>query len=338
MKLTCLAFILCLASVASAQDTVKLLPSSLELPARLGPLHFDGKPHMYEPAALGSSYQYNGGGVSLTIYVYDAGVTNIPDGGDTVANCYLFEQTKREIGAAGYATVRLVSEQLVRLSPPDDTPLAREAVFEFVRDGQPTLSYLWMTGAARHFLKIRFSMDPSQRDEAEVARRFLLTELGEAVKPHLAPVDPDAKNPEVSLNVFAGGGTEEMAAGIMYLALLDTQFKAAPESKPLCGGELIPPYETELSVFKALLALNLERTAGTLGKQLAEVSKAGFLDEFVWLELHRESWGDAAPGGLALKEYQAWRKKNLKRFKRPQLGSLVINRPRPMRIEAADSP
>jgi hypothetical protein len=324
--------------VASAQDTVQLLPSPLELPTRLGPLHFDGKPHKYEPAALGSSYQYNGAGVSLTIYVYDAGVANIPDGGDTVVNCHLFEQTKREIGAAGYADVRLVSEQLARLSPPHDTPLAREAVFEFVRDGQPTLSYLWMTGVARHFLKIRFSLDPNQREEAEVARRFLLTELGEAVKPHLAPIEPDAKNPEVTLNVVAGGDTEEMAAGIMYLAMLDTQLKAAPESKPLCGGEFVPPYEAELSVFKSLLALNLESTAGTLGKQLAEVSKAGFLDEFVWVELHRESWGSAAREELALRKYQAWRKKNLKGFKRPQLGSLVINSPRPMKIEASEGP
>ena len=181
-------------------------------------------------------------------------------------------------------------------------------------------------------------MDPSQREETEVARRFLLTELGEAVKPHLAPVDPDAKDPEVSLNVFAGGDAEEMAAGIMYLALLDTQLKSTPESKPLCGGEFVPPYEAEISVFKALLALNLERTAGTLGRQVAEAGKDGYLEEFVWAELHRDSWGDTAPEGLSLEAYQAWRKKNLKEFKRPQLGSLFINRPRPMRIEDAGSP
>lgn len=338
MKLFCWAFVLCLASAASAQDTVKLLPTPLELPVRLGPLQFDGKPHKYEPAALGSSYQYNGAGISLTIYVYDAGVTSIPDGGDTVANCYLFEQTKREIGAAGYSDVRLVSQQLVRLSPPDDVPLAREAVFKFVRNEQPTLSYLWMTGVAKHFLKIRFSMDPNHRDEAQVARRFLLTEIGEAVKPHLAPVDPDAKESEFTLNISADGGTEVMATGIMYLALLDTQLKEAPGSRPLCGGEHVPTYEDEVSVFTSLLALNLERATGTLGKQVAEVSKAGFLKEFVWAELHRESWGDAVPEGLALRDYQKWRRKNLKGFKRPQLGSVVINRPRPMTIEAPDAP
>lgn len=237
MKNFCLAFTLCMASLASAQDSVRLLPTPLEMPARIGPLVFDGKPHKYEPAALGYSYQYNGSGLSLTVYVYDAGATNIPDGGDTVPNCYIFEQTKREIAAAGYSDVRLVSEQLVRLAPPDNAPLAREAVFEFVR-----------------------------------------------------------------------------------------------------GDQYIPPYETELSAFRSLLAMNLPGAAGNLSRQLAPVAEAGFLEEFVWVELHRNEWGSARPDGLAVPEYQTWKETNLKEFRRPQPGAVIINRPRPMKIEAPPTP
>lgn len=338
MKCLFRVFFLCLASMTSAQDSIRLLPAPIELPARIGPLQFDGNPHKYEPAALGVSYQYNGAGLSLTIYVYDAGVTNIPDGGDTVLNCHLFEQTKLEVGAAGYSDLRLVSQQLVRLSPPDDAPLAREAVFEFVRGGEPTISYVWLTSIAKHFVKVRFSMGEDQRHEAQEARRFLLNALGAAVKPHLSLADPDAKVSEVTLNLFAGANTEEMATGIMYLAMLQTRMDATPGSRPLCGGEFIPPYDTELSIFQTLLALNLDGTAGRFGKQLAAVSTAGFLDEFVWVELHRNAWGDATPDGLMLAEYQVWKKKNLKRFKRPQLGALIVNQPRPMEVEAPDAP
>jgi hypothetical protein len=60
------------------------------------------------------------------------------------------------------------------------------------------------------------------------------------------------------------------------------------------------------------------------GKQLAQIATAGFLDEFVRVELHRESWGAEPPAGLTLPEYQAWRKRNLRRFKAPNFGGVVV--------------
>jgi hypothetical protein len=72
-----------------------------------------------------------------------------------------------------------------------------------------------------------------------------------------------------------------------------------------------------------------------LAKQLAKVDQAGFFEEFVWVELHRESWGATPPEGLALPEYGAWRKKNLKRFKAPSFGSVVVQHPRPLPPEPA---
>jgi hypothetical protein len=338
MKHLCVALALGLASMASAQESVRLLPTPIELPTRIGPLQFDGKPHKYEPAALGTAYQYNGVGLSLTVYVYDAGIADIPDGGDSVANCHLFEQAKREIASAGYSEVRLISEQLARLSPPRDTPLAREAVFEFVRSGQPTISYIWMTGVSKHVIKVRFSMGVNQRHEAESARRFLLTTLGEAVMPHLTSVDPAGENPKASLNVFVDTDSDDVAAAITYLTLLSVQAEKVPGSKPLCGGEFVPTYDAELSAFKAVLALNPESEAGKFGKQLSAATKAGFLDELVWVEMHRDAWGNVTPDGLTLSEYKSWKKRNLKGFKPPRWGSVVINQPRPMRVEPPDDP
>ena len=38
-------------AAAPAPEKVVLAPSPLELPVKIGPLHFSGEPHKYEPAA-----------------------------------------------------------------------------------------------------------------------------------------------------------------------------------------------------------------------------------------------------------------------------------------------
>ena len=112
---------------AAAEETLKLLPSPLEMPRRIGPMASDGAAHSYEDPRLGSSYQYLGRGLSLTIYVYDAGVDAIPDGADNIPVCDQFEDAKNGVAKAGYLDMALKSEQMVRLAPPGDVLLAREA-------------------------------------------------------------------------------------------------------------------------------------------------------------------------------------------------------------------
>ena len=66
-----------------------------------GPMRFDGQPHKYDDPRLGASYQYMGGGLSLTVYVYDLGAVNIPDGGNTRLACEAFEGAKGDVQHAG---------------------------------------------------------------------------------------------------------------------------------------------------------------------------------------------------------------------------------------------
>ena len=81
-----------------------------------------------------------------------------------------------------HTNTTLKSEQLVRLSPPDDAPLAREAVFEMDRRGQHAVSYVWITGAAKHFVKLRFTMDRAAHATKSLeARRAVLNALGAAI-------------------------------------------------------------------------------------------------------------------------------------------------------------
>ncbi|HEY6125760.1 MAG TPA: hypothetical protein VIV63_14000 [Steroidobacteraceae bacterium] len=316
------------AGAATAQGPVALLPSPLVMPGRIGPMIQVGTPHKYDDPRLGMSYQYSGEGLSLTVYVYDTGNSELPDGADTIPSCQEFEIAKQGVNQA-YQKATLKSEYLVRLNPPDEFPQMREALYEYEREGQPTISFIWVTTVAKHFVKLRMSLNAKLRDEVPDARKAVLSTVGEAIKPHLKPVDPKAEPPGTSLNVNAlGGSDDDMASGLMYLVLLSAVAEQAPELVPVCGGEFVPGYDAELDLYRGMIAMNGEDDATRSGKQLAKVEKAGFLEEFVWVELHRESWGETAPSGLTLPEYQAWRKKNLKRFKPPSFGSVVVQHPR----------
>jgi len=226
----------------------------------------------------------------------------------------------------------LESEQLVRLAPPDDLPRAREALFEFERDKHPTISYLWITGVSKNFVKLRFSVDARLRDELVDARRAVLSTLGAALEPHLKLVVPKAENPGVSMAFDAAGSDEAMAMGLMYLMLLTTIANESPAQLPVCGGEFVPTYSNELAAFQGAF---VDGPSGDskFGKRIAAVSKAGFLEEFVWVERHRGAWGVTPPKGLTLAEYESWRKKKLKRLRIPDFGSVVIDHPRPLPVE-----
>jgi hypothetical protein len=154
-------------------------------------MQYTGAPHKYDDPRLGVSYQYGGDGLSLTVYIYDAGETNLVDGADTMPTCREFEIAKAGVVQA-YQKPQLKGEQLVRLNPPDDLPQMREAQYEFEREGHPTISFIWITTAARYFVKLRLSMNPRLRDELPEARRALLSLMGEAIKPYSVPPDPKA--------------------------------------------------------------------------------------------------------------------------------------------------
>lgn len=321
------------AAAGPVANTVQLLPSPLVLPKRIGPMSLRGEPHKYEDPALGVSYQYGSDGLSLTVYVYDAGNKQIADGADTVPVCQEFEVAKQGVEQA-YQKAELKSQQLARVNPPDDRPLMREALYEYEREQRPTISFVWITAAAKYFVKLRLSMDPRLRDELPEARRALLAVMGEAIGPYLAPVDADAKPAGSSLGLNFGGGSDvEMQAGIVYLALLNTLAGKSPELAPVCGGEVVPSLETEAGLYREMFGFDEDLAKGRFGKTIARIEQAGFLEEFLWTDQHREAWGTTPPKGLTLSEYEVWRKKNLKRFNAPDFGTVTIDHPRPLPIE-----
>ena len=77
-------------------NTVKLLPSKFRLLQNIGPLRYTGT-NRYSDRRLGRSFGFGVSGISLTIYVYDYGLRDIPDGPDSVPACEQFERAKHEI-------------------------------------------------------------------------------------------------------------------------------------------------------------------------------------------------------------------------------------------------
>jgi hypothetical protein len=315
---------------------VKLLPGPFELSDRIGPMRLDGEAHKYDDPRLGTSYQYSGGGLSLTIYVYDLGIPDIPDGGDTRVACEAFEAAKSDIDHAGYSDVRLKSQQLARLDATAETPNAREAVYELTRAERPTISYIWLTGAAKVLLKLRFSVDEKLSDELPEARRAILTALGEAVKPHLSPVDPEAKKQKAQINL-SSGDVDDVGSALMYLISLSAAGDEHPELVPVCGGPLVPDFASEVAALKGVLTVAAESGKGSkFTQRLADIDSAGFLEEFTWEFRHQEGWGDQPPEGLELKVFDKWRKKKLKRFQVPVFGNVDYASPRPLPLEPVE--
>lgn len=334
--LVCGTLLTITASAAGADDSVQLLPSPLTLPARIGPMQYTGAPHKYEDPRLGVSYQYGGDGLSLTVYAYDAGESNLADGANTQSTCREFEIAKAGV-AQTYQNTQLKTEQLVRLNPPDDLPQMREAQYEYEREGKPTISFIWITSAAKHFVKLRLSMNPRLRDELPEARRAVLAVMGEAIQPHLLPASPktEAQGSSVGFNLggLGGGSDDAMEASLWYLTLLNAVAEKSTELAAVCGGEFVPSLETELGIYRGMFEPGQDLAKTKLGKVINRIDKAGFLDEYLWVDRHRESWGQTPPEGLDLPEYAEWRQKKLKRFSAPDFGTVTIDQPRPLPLE-----
>jgi hypothetical protein len=105
------------------------------------------------------------------------------------------------------------------------------------------------------------------------------------------------------------------------------------ELAAVCGGEFVPSLDTELGIYRGMFKPGQKLAKSRLGKTITQIDKAGFLEEYLWVDGHREAWGIVPPAGLTLPEYAEWRTKNLKRFKPPDFGTVTIDHPRPLPLE-----
>ena len=326
--------------VAGATDSVVLAPTPFEMPARIGPLRSDGQPHRFDRPELGVAYSYVGPAMKLDVYVYDAGLRDIPDGATSAVLCREFEGAKEGLlRFPDYGDIRVEVEQLALLDSPGTDLLAREAQLEFSYRDRNNISYLWLTAGAQQFVKMRFTAAAELREEMVEARRAILDALGAAMKPHMPPVTaatqatgPPAAEKGHTAHIDISLSPRDMQASMVYLMGLAAANEDA--EPPACPGPWTPTYEAEVAGFASIVAVSREsKTGSKFEKKLREVEQAGFLREFVWLARHQDSWGAETPAGLDLEGFRLWAGKHLKRLTIPSLGTIEFARARQLPLE-----
>mgnify|MGYP003694534243 CR=1 FL=1 len=237
-----------------------------------------------------------------------------------------------------YQKPQLKVEQLVRLNPPDDcTANAQARSTNTSAKESPRISFIWITTAAKHFVKLRLSMNPRLREELPEARRAV---LGGDGRGHQTP--PGAgwirsrKTRELTGSQSwrpGGGSTTRSKRAFWYLMRLNAVADNRLNWQRCAAGSFVPSLDTELGIYRGMFKPGQELAKSRLGKTITQIDKAGFLEEYLWVDRHREAWGVMPPAGLTLPEYAEWRKKNLKRFKPPDFGTVTIDHPRPLPLE-----
>jgi hypothetical protein len=297
-------------------NTVRLAPSQLRLPQAIGPLRYSGE-NRFDDRRLGRSYGYNTAGISLSLYVYDYGVRDVPDGADSVPLCEQFETAKREIEQGGnYENVTLMSEYSRLLADGGNAQVAREALYSFERRGVRAVSALWLTAIDGFFIKLRLSLRSEVADELDDARTRILAALQEAIesrkrKPRQALSSPE----EASIELGADIDADTAAPWFEYAAHLITSSRRRPEIRPACGGPLSPDFAAELDARRAALTAFRARDPASRSSryfdQLSRVDEAGFLAEYVWHYLRDEQRDLRPPGELRMGDFEAFRLREL---------------------------
>lgn len=298
-------------------NTVRLAPSPFKLPQNIGPLRYSGEIR-YSDRRMGRAFTYNASGTSLKIYVYDFGLRGIPDGPDSIATCDQFESAKREIESGGnYENVKLRGEFSRVMGAADGAPVAREAIYEFDRNGIHAVSALWVTAADGFFLKLRLSLRAEIGDELDEAREEVLGAIAVALSARTGVAAPVPAVPlqEASIDVEANPDSASAAAWLAYAVELARYSGEHPETRPACGGRLAPGFAAELAARQSALREYRARAeaarTSSYFNELARVEAAGFLDEYVWRFLRNDRWDVAAPAGLDLDEFEKFREREL---------------------------
>lgn len=323
MKIACIVAVV-VASGACAglhaaplgDNTVRLAPSKLRLPQAIGPLRYSGG-NRFDDRRLGRSYGYNAAGISLSLYVYDYGVRDVPDGADSVPLCEQFEKAKREIEQGGnYENVTLISEYSRPLAEGPGAQTAREALYGFERRGVRAVSALWLTAVDGFFFKLRLSLRWEIADELDEARSRILSALQEAIegrkrKPRESP--PPVQ--EASIEIDGHVDPDTAALWFEYAAQLVTYSRSRPGLRPACGGPLMPDFAAELDARRAALAAYRARDAANRSSgyfdALSRVDEAGLLAEYVWHYLRNEKIDLNPPMELRMGDFAEYRQREL---------------------------
>jgi hypothetical protein len=145
-----------------------------------------GKVQTFPKAELGYSVPYDAPGLAVTVYVYNFGLKKIPDGAKSDE---VKDEMKRAVAdldraqqAGLYKSVKEVGkEEAVALGKGKDAPAALRRQFEVERKDGVKSSAIYVVGYKDHFVKLRITHNPDDKDAADKIAA-LLEALGGAIK------------------------------------------------------------------------------------------------------------------------------------------------------------
>lgn len=145
-----------------------------------------GKVQTFPKAELGYSVAYDTPGLAVTIYVYNLGLKKIPDGAKSDEVKDEMKRTVADLDRAKqaglYKSVKEIGkEETVALGKVKGAPSALRRQFEVERKDGVKLSAIYVTGYKDHFVKIRITHNPDDKEAADKIAT-LLEVLGGAIK------------------------------------------------------------------------------------------------------------------------------------------------------------
>jgi hypothetical protein len=321
--LSLLPFTLPAGAVAPTMPVHTTSIGGLALPEYIGPLEFIGE-HSGPEGARSASYSYRAVGLALEISVTDLGEGSMPDGLHAPDLLQRYEEAKRDVIASTPAPgLKAQYEKEVTLGPRSGR-VAREAHFTVGRGEDAASTWLIFTAAHGLVIDARFDAAPGLGEDALLSHGEILEALGEAIPDTAAPVAAarararaEAEAAE-KVAIVWDPATPREESGI-WLAYLFARAAYAVSEKGGAApvGERDASFEEEVhgrttavNMFRALRHTDA-RVASAYFSDIDRVEAAGFLREYVWTYLRRDSWG-AAPPGLDLAAFDAWRATHLK--------------------------
>jgi hypothetical protein len=295
----------------------------LTLPEYIGPLEFIGE-HSGPERDISLSYSYRAMGLALEISITDLGAGGVADGVEAPELLERYAEAKQDvIQSTRVRGLRPKHEANVKLGA-SSRRLAREALFTLKKKReQGGSTYLVFTAAHGLVIDARFDIAAGFEEDGALTHGEILAALGDAIPVSAAAVAQAraraARESDAAMNVAIvwDPATPEQESKI-WLAYLFARAAYAANEKD--GGPAVGEREAsfEEEVRGRSIAVSTFRDLRRKDAQLASVyfsdidrvAAAGFLREYVWSYLRRESWL-APPADLDLQGFDDWRSAHL---------------------------
>ena len=307
-------------------------------PGALAGLKLQGK-QVYAKPEFGYSLRYQGRDLTKAdIYVYDMGISGIPNGHES-------KFVKSESASLGrvlqimqkrgyYSGVKQLASGVAGQEGPFRFAWSKFEFFQKPGKGRVAgmrVSESFITGFAAKFVKIRLSYQKDNLAEGKKISARLAKEVADLLTKAATIRDP--KEADFVIEVDPSLPKHISAPWLAYVLARQAYVLKHVGQYDLIPGRMVPKFEEEVQGRKMLA----EIWAGSKRKnkdlkdkyldELLAVGKAKFMAEYVWTYLKQPAW-PKQPRGLRLKEFTLWRQRNLKDHKPETHGGIRAQRKR----------